>query len=223
MTRLSFDPVYDELPAALPVFPLPGVLLLPGGRLPLNIFEPRYLNMVRDALAGPRMIGMIQPSEAAPEVGNTDVGSAAVYRTGCAGRIVAFSETDDGRYLITLAGLLRFDVAAEGTEHGGYRRVVPDFARWRGDLEEDGRGIDRPRLFEALDLYFQASGIEGDRSAMEEAGDEQLVASLAMACPFEPSEKQALLEAMTLPERARTMTAILRMAAHEGGRGPSHH
>ena len=218
MSRSPFDPEFEALPEVLPVFPLPGVLLLPGGRLPLNIFEPRYLAMVADALAGVRLIGMIQPNEEAE-----DVGSAAVYRTGCAGRIVAFSEIDDGRYLITLAGLLRFDVAREETGQGGYRRVVPDFAPYRGDLEEDGRRIDRPCLFEALDRYLQATGIEGDWSTMEKASDEQLVASLAMACPFEPSEKQALLEAMTLPERAQTMTAILRMAAHQGGHGPSHH
>ncbi len=120
MSRWPFDPGFEALPEVLPVFPLPGVLLLPGGRLPLNIFEPRYLAMVGDALAGARLIGMIQPSEEAPDVGNTDVGntdvgSAAVYRTGCAGRIVAFSETGDGRYLITLAGLLRFDVSTVWT------------------------------------------------------------------------------------------------------------
>ena len=218
MTRLPFDPVYDELPAALPVFPLPGVLLLPGGRLPLNIFEPRYLNMVRDALAGPRMIGMIQPSEEA-----ADVGGAPLYRTGCAGRIVAFSETEDGRYLITLAGLIRFEVARELDPRGGYRRVVPDFAPYRGDLEGDPGGIDRMRLFEALRGYLEIAGIEGDWGVIEDTEDEVLVASLAMACPFEPREKQALLEARTLPERAETMTTILRMAAHERGAETLHH
>ena len=106
MSRSPFDPRFEALPASLPIFPLPGVLLLPGGRLPLNIFEPRYLNMVRDAIAGPRLIGMIQPS-----VHSDDPGSAETYRTGCAGRIVAFQETEDRRYLITLAGLIRFDVA----------------------------------------------------------------------------------------------------------------
>ncbi|MEE8536069.1 MAG: LON peptidase substrate-binding domain-containing protein [Kiloniellales bacterium] len=218
MTRLPFDPVYDELPAVLPVFPLPGVLLLPGGRLPLNIFEPRYLNMVRDALAGPRMIGMIQPSEEA-----ADVGGAPLYRTGCAGRIVAFSETEDGRYLITLAGLIRFEVARELDPRGGYRRVEPDFVPYRGDLEGDPGGIDRARLFEALRGYLEVAGIEGDWGAIEDTEDEVLVASLAMACPFEPREKQALLEARTLPERAETMTALLRMAAHERGAETLHH
>ncbi len=218
MTRLPFDPVYDQLPAALPVFPLPGVLLLPGGRLPLNIFEPRYLDMVRDALAGPRMIGMIQPSE---EV--DDVGAAPLYGTGCAGRVVAFSETEDGRYLITLAGLIRFEVARELDPRGGYRRVEPDFAPYRGDLEGDSGSIDRARLLEALRGYLEAAGIEGDWGAIEGSEDEALVASLAMACPFDPREKQALLEARTLPERAETMTTILRMAAHERGAETSHH
>ena len=104
----AFRPDFEELPRVVPIFPLPGVLLLPGGRLPLNIFEPRYLAMVRDALAGDRAIGMIQPREAA-----ADVGAAKVYETGCLGRITAFSETDDGRYLITLTGLIRFDVTRE--------------------------------------------------------------------------------------------------------------
>jgi Lon protease-like protein len=217
MSRSPFDPTFEALPEALPVFPLPGALLLPGGQLPLNIFEPRYLAMVGDALADARLIGMIQPSEDAE-----DVGRAAVYPTGCAGRIVAFSETDDGRYLITLAGLLRFRVLRELEPRHGYRRVAPDFGPYRGDLEEDASEIDRARLFDALRLYFQSSGIEGDWDAMDQAGDEQLVTSLAMACPFDPSEKQALLEARTLPERAETMAAIMRMASLPGG-GAAHH
>ncbi|MCH8925508.1 MAG: LON peptidase substrate-binding domain-containing protein [Proteobacteria bacterium] len=216
MTRGAFQPDFDDLPRVVPIFPLPGVLLLPGGRLPLNIFEPRYLAMVRDALSGERTIGMIQPCAEAP-----DVGAARVYETGCAGRITAFSETDDGRYLITLTGAIRFDVERELPPIEGYRRVVADYGRFRGDLEEEASEIDRERFLETLGCYFEANGIEGDWTAIEEAGDAALVTSLAMICPFAAPEKQALLEAMSLPERARTMTAIMEMAVHEPG-GATH-
>ena len=216
MTRGAFRPDFDDLPRVVPIFPLPGVLLLPGGRLPLNIFEPRYLAMVRDALSGERTIGMIQPRAEAP-----DVGAARVYETGCAGRVTAFSETDDGRYLITLTGVIRFDVERELPPIEGYRRVVADYGRFRGDLEEEASEIDRERFLETLGCYFEANGIEGDWKAIEEAGDAALVTSLAMICPFAAPEKQALLEAMSLPERARTMTAIMEMAVHEPG-GATH-
>jgi hypothetical protein len=213
MSRSPFDPRFEALPAVLPIFPLPGALLLPGGRLPLNIFEPRYLNMVRDALAGPRLIGMVQPSKDSDEPGG-----AEVFRTGCAGRIVAFQETEDGRYLITLAGLLRFDIARELPLEEGYRRVEPDFARFRDDLSEDTEDIDREGLLEALRAYFEKTGLDGDWAAVEKAAAETLVTSLAMACPFDPPEKQALLEAKTLAERAETLIAILRMSVMEGDR-----
>ena len=216
MTGGAFQPGFDDLPRVVPIFPLPGVLLLPGGRLPLNIFEPRYLAMVRDALSSERTIGMIQPCAEAP-----DVGAARVYETGCAGRITAFSETDDGRYLITLTGTIRFDVGRELPPIEGYRRVVADYGRFRGDLEEEASEIDRERFLETLGCYFEANGIEGDWTAIGEAGDAALITSLAMICPFGAPEKQALLEAMSLPERARTMTAIMEMAVHEPG-GATH-
>ncbi len=237
MSGGAFRPGFEELPPVVPIFPLPGVLLLPGGRLPLNVFEPRYLAMVRDALAGERAIGMIQPREEA-----ADVGAAKVYETGCLGRITAFSETDDGRYLITLTGLIRFDVARELPPMEGYRRVTAGYDRFRRDLEdgpaagpEDGAAdgvagaagaagaIDRARLLETLGSYFEAQGIEGDWKAIEETGDAALVTALAMLCPFAAPEKQALLEAMSLPERASAMTAIMEMAVHQpGGTGPAH-
>jgi len=226
MTGGAFRPGFAELPRVVPIFPLPGVLLLPGGRLPLNIFEPRYLAMVRDALAGERAIGMIQPREEA-----ADAGAAKVYEIGCLGRITAFSETDDGRYLITLTGLIRFDVARELPPLEGYRRVTAGYDRFRRDLESDAEdgadgetgAIDRTRLLETLGFYFEAQGIESDWEAIGEAGDAALVTSLAMLCPFAAPEKQALLEAMSLAERASAMTAIMEMAVHEpGGTGPAH-
>jgi Lon protease-like protein len=214
MGRSGFDPSFEDLPAELPIFPLPGVLLLPGGRLPLNIFEPRYLAMTRAALAGPRLIGMIQPSQEAP-----DVGAARTFPVGCAGRIVAFSETDDGRYLLTLAGLARFRIAAElQLSPEGFRRVRPDFAPFRADLEQPaGEPVDRPVLVAALKRYFELHGLTADWEAIEKAPDERLVTSLAMLCPFAPAEKQVLLEAPTLGARAQAMIAILRMGAHEPG------
>ncbi len=230
MSLAAFRPDFETLPRVVPIFPLPGVLLLPGGRLPLNIFEPRYLAMVRDALAGERSIAMIQPREDAAVVG-----AAAVYETGCLGRITAFSETDDGRYLITLTGLIRFDVARELPPLEGYRRVTAGYDRFRRDLEdgpEDGAAdgadgaagaIDRARLLETLGFYFEAQGIEGDWKAIEETGDAALVTWLAMLCPFAAPEKQALLEAMSLTERASAMTAIMEMAVHQpDGTGPAH-
>ncbi len=197
------------LPRILPIFPLPGVLLLPGGRLPLNIFEPRYLAMVRDGLAGARMIGMVQPCERA-----ADVGAAKVYDVGCAGRISAFSETPDGRNLITLTGVIRFDIEWELPSIDGYRRIAADYDRYQGDLADDENGIDRERLLAALGAYFDAAGIEGDWAAIKETGDRPLVTSLAMVCPFDGAEKQALLEAMTLRERVAAMTAMMELAAH---------
>ncbi len=216
MSLAAFRPDFETLPRVVPIFPLPGVLLLPGGRLPLNIFEPRYLAMVRDALAGERAIAMIQPREDA-----ADVGAAAVYETGCLGRITAFSETDDDRYLITLTGLIRFDVARELPPMEGYRRVAADYARFRGDIvEESGEApgaIDRTRFLETLGFYFEANGIESDWKAIEDTADAALVTSLAMLCPFAASEKQALLEAVSLSERASAMTAIMEMSVHEPG------
>jgi len=232
-----FDPGLAELPETLPIFPLPGVLLLPGGRLPLNIFEPRYLAMVRDALSGSRMIGMVQAvvedeaegfevesgldEDAAQETEapRSDPGSAPVYRVGCAGRIVAFSETDDGRYLITLKGLIRFCIKRELPMFHDYRQVVPDFASYAADLEPAPASFDRERMVEALHYYFEQQGIEADWEAIQKASNERLVTSLAMVCPFSAAEKQALLEAPSLSDRAETMTTILEMSVLGSGGG----
>lgn len=200
------------LPAEFPVFPLAGALLLPRGRLPLNIFEPRYLAMVEDALAGPRCIGMIQPDEVrAP--GET---GSALYRVGCLGRLVSFSETDDGRYLITLAGQSRFEVAEELEMRRGYRRVRASFARFGADLGDDEAPLaNRPALLAALRSYFQARGFDANWSAIEAMDDDALVTTLAMVCPFSPAEKQALLEATAGAGRADALLTLLRMGAHE--------
>jgi Lon protease-like protein len=208
MSSTGFTPSFAELPASLPIFPLTGVLLLPRGKLPLNIFEPRYLNMTRDALAGDRMIGMVQPT--AEEPGND---APAVYATGCAGRITSFSETEDGRFLITLTGIARFDIQHEVPTLRGYRRVVPRWERFRTDLTEVGEAVvDRPRLLNGLQAFFKLHAITADWESIKSTPDERLVTSLAMICPFAPNEKQALLEASDLTERSRVITALIEMA-----------
>jgi len=204
------------LPSILPIFPLTGVLLLPRGRLPLNIFEPRYLAMTRDALAGERLIGMVQPSD--PQAAGDN---PPVYPTGCAGRITSFSETDDGRFLITLTGISRFHIREELPLLEGYRRVVPDWRDFARDLAgDDEPSFDRERLLRGLRAYFQHHRIEADWDAITSVPGERLVTSIAMICPFEPSEKQALLEAPDLGQRAQLLTAIVEMAAlnppHDG-------
>ena len=196
------------LPAILPIFPLTGVLLLPRGRLPLNIFEPRYLAMTRGALAGERLIGMVQPSDPTVQESNPPV-----YPTGCAGRITSFSETDDGRFLITLTGTGRFRIREELPLLEGYRRIVPDWTEFARDNEgEEEARFDRERLMRGLRAYFQQHQITADWDAVTSVPGERLVTSIAMICPFDPREKQALLEAPDLDERARLLTAIVEMA-----------
>jgi uncharacterized protein len=201
------------LPEVIPIFPLTGVLLLPRGRLPLNIFEPRYLAMTQDALGGERLIGMVQPSD--PQNDNRGGGqmNPPVYPIGCAGRITAFSETDDGRYLITLTGVSRFRIREELPLLGGYRRVTADWEPFARDREPSPEpGFDRDRFARALKGYFVQRQISADWEAIEKAPGEHLLTSIAMLCPFEASEKQALLEAADLEERARLLVALIEMA-----------
>lgn len=200
----------EALPSVLPVFPLAGALLLPRGRLPLNIFEPRYLAMVRDALAAERLIGMIQPLDAASRAHEPPV-----YDIGCAGRITAFSETDDGRFHITLTGLCRFKVARELPRVTPYRQVEIEAGAFAADLvpPPGDSAIDRARLLPALRAYLDLHGLSADWQAIDQAPSEGLINALAMISPFSPAEKQALLEAPGLTERAETMIALMEMAA----------
>ena len=204
---MSFEPRFEELPRLLPIFPLTGVLLLPRGRLPLNVFEPRYLAMTLYALAHERLIGMIQPQE-----GAGDAGDPPVYKTGCAGRIVEFAETQDGRFLITLKGVARFELAEEPPRSHLFRLVQPDWQRWRGDLLEDQKDVDRDRMVAALKPFFDRHGINADSEILTSAPIEHLVNSLAMACPFTPRERQALLEAPHTRDRAHILTALVEMS-----------
>ena len=202
-----FDPLFENLPTEIPIFPLTGVLLLPGGKLPMNIFEPRYLNMMSAALTGDRLVGMIQPT------GDNEGDQPDVYRTGCAGRLTSFSETEDGRYLITLSGYIRFNIRKELPLRDGFRTILPDWAPYRDDLAEDvSVGIDRDRMLRTLKGYFSANQVDADWDAIRETSTDRLVNALAMMCPFQPSEKQALLEAESLVERADVMVTLLEMS-----------
>lgn len=206
--------IFPNLPKTLPIFPLEGVLLLPAGRLPLNIFEERYLAMTDDALSADRLIGIIQPNgESLSSM------TPQVFQTGCAGRITAFSETEDGRYLITLSGLVRFDVLEEIDTIRGYRRIVPDWRPYELDCSEPNDiECNRERLIRVLKSYFSKKIIDADWEAINRMDNLKLITTLAMICPFDPSEKQVLLTAKNTSERAETIISLLEMATH-GGNG----
>jgi Lon protease-like protein len=199
----------SDLPQVVPVFPLDGALLLPQGMLPLNIFEPRYLNMVDDAMAGDRLIGMVQ-TRAGSDVERPDLAGV-----GCVGRITSFAETQDGRYLITLTGVCRFRVGPELPVQTPYRQVRTGFGGFEADLApgREAAALDRPALLEALKAYLDHRGLAVDWRMAKEAPMEALVNSLAMALPFEHTEKQALLEAVSLEAREAALIALLRIDA----------
>ena len=209
----------QDLPDVIPVFPLPGALLLPRGQMPLNIFEPRYLAMVDEALRANRIIGMIQPD---PEAGGTPL-VPKLYGVGCAGRITQLAETGDGRYLITLSGIARFRVAEEVPTTLPFRLCRVDFAPFAADFEpragEDA--VDRPAVLKALRDFVQATNLKIDWAGVEEAPNEALVNALSMMSPFGPREKQALLEAPDLKARAEALVAIteIELARAQAGAG----
>jgi hypothetical protein len=206
-----FHPSVANLPGEFPVFPLPGVLLLPRGKLPLRIFEPRYLAMIEDSLGQARMFGMIQPDPTAPE---TETGPG-LFRIGCLGRISSFAETDEGHFLITLFGLIRFAAADELPMRRGYRRVRGDFGPYQADLDlqQPATNLTRETLLGALRGYFTRRDIDANWDAIKRIPDDMLVVTLAMVCPFEPAEKQALLEGSTEAERASALLMLLQMGA----------
>jgi len=210
-----FDPLYPELPTSLPIFPLTGAVLLPGGRLPLNVFEPRYLALTRHALLHPaRLIGMVQPVDPNADRGMDPTARPAVKRIGCAGRIVSFQETEDGRYHVTLSGLIRFVVNRElPVADGGFRLVEPDFAPFAEDMAERDFDIPaRPNFLKVFKAYIEAKSLKVDWEAIEGAPDDHLIVSLAMLSPFSPEEKQSLLECGDLEQLAAMMTALFEVA-----------
>ena len=198
------------LPEEIPIFPLEGVILLPRSRLPLNIFEPRYLTMIDDVLGQGRMIGMVQPNAPEGQEGTTP----PIYNVGCAGRITSFTETEDGRFLIGLTGVCRFSILEELPFEKGYRRARIDWQKYMPDLNEpEDVDVDRKRLGEILQHYFKQQGIAADWNAVQNTPNDLLISSLVMICPLAPNEKQALLEAPDLHARAEMLMALLEMAS----------
>ncbi|MBV8663183.1 MAG: LON peptidase substrate-binding domain-containing protein [Hyphomicrobiales bacterium] len=209
---MKLNRVYDrpsDLPGSMPVFPLAGALLLPRRPIQLNVFEPRYLTMLDDALSGERLIGMIQPRDGE----EAEEPTPELCAIGCAGRIIQYAEVGDGRCYLTLMGVARFRVAREETTLTPYRIIRPDFADFADDFEE-GFGeskVDRTSLVEALRIFAEAHDIKIDWDDIDKASNETLVNGLAMLSPFGAKEKQAMLEAADLKSRAEMLVAISQM------------
>ena len=216
MTESVFTPNFEELPAVLPVFPLAGALVLPRQNLPLNIFEPRYVSMVTDALGEGRNFGMIQP-----QPGSEEEEVPALCRVGCAGRVTAFNETRDGRFVISLTGVCRFEVAEELQSRRGYRRVTPEWARFASDLDPGSEIELDLEQFEKIALeYFAARRLEVKWEAIRKLPPATLVDFLAVNLPLAGEDKQALLECDAGAARADLLRGLLAMAA-AGPPGPS--
>lgn len=212
MEQNPFAPDFKDLPETLPVFPLSSAFLLPSGQLPLNIFEPRYLQMVEDALSGNRIIGMIQP-----QGDHKDEEKPALVKTGCAGKITEFTETQDGRYLITLAGVYRYHIAEEMSTDKLYRIVKADWSKYENDSKAFScLDLDRQKLKALLKDYFQQHEMDCSWKAIDDAPDGKLITCLSMICPFEQKEKQALLEAACCKTRAELFMGMLEMAVRSG-------
>lgn len=215
----------SDLPEHVPVFPLQGCILLPRSTLPLNIFEPRYLEMIDDVLAGDRIVGIIQPRIVSEDEESPIGKSTPLRQTGCAGRLTAFNETDDGRVLITLTGIARFAIMSEKPSGKPYRlcqvsyaSYAPDFVRGHGQDE-----VDWPRLLQVLKTYLTARQLSADWPSIERSPAELLVNTLSMISPYGPEEKQALLEAADLKQRSEVLMALAQMelATPEDGSGSS--
>jgi len=198
-----------DLPDTIPVFPLPGALLLPRSHLPLHLFEPLYLQMLDDVLKTEhRLIGMVQPYGK----------DQRLHSIGCAGRVTAFSETDDGRYMITMAGRSRFRISNEVDGFTPYRRCKVSWLGFERDLgpAEVDETFDRHKFMRALERYFTEENLATDWDSLQEADDELLINSLSMLCPFEPEDKQALLEAPSLTTRRETLTTLIEYTLRGG-------
>jgi Lon protease-like protein len=203
-----------DLPEIIPVFPLPGALLLPRSRLPLHLFEPRYLAMLDDTLKTPgRLIGMVQPNKVPGRDGGT-----GLHTIGCVGRVTQFSETEDGRYMITLSGLSRFRVVEEVEGFTPYRRAKVSWSGFERDMgpADSDPGFDRERFMNLLSRYFQARELQTDWESLREAEDELLINSLSMLLGFEPEDKQALLEAPSLSTRRETLVTLIEYTLRGG-------
>lgn len=220
MLHERFQPTFESLPAVLPVFPLDNVIIMPGAVLPLNIFEPRYLNMIEDAFKSHHLIGMVQPRKTADMSG----GEPELYTTGCAGRITSYSETADGRMLISLSGVIRFRILDELATIRGYRQVRPDWEPFRDDLGNDWHTTvpDRSHLDRVLKRYLREQEIGIDEEMLEHLPDMRLVNLMATLLPIEGAEKQAILEASSEKQRAELFLAAIELGLHDTP-APSRH
>lgn len=218
---MTSSPLTQESPVELPIFPLEGAVLLPGGDLPLNIFEPRYIAMIKAALAGDRLIGMIQPCSCPEKI---PAGARPFYLIGCAGRISSFEETKDGRFLINLHGLARFEMVSHRLCEAGYREASVNFAPYTNDFKEPEalpECLTRPSLIGKLTDYLGREGLSVDWDLAENIPDHRFYTLLAMICPFTPAEKQALLEAPTFEDRCQMMKCLMDIACAEEEGKPS--
>ncbi|MGB0635037.1 MAG: LON peptidase substrate-binding domain-containing protein [Paracoccaceae bacterium] len=209
--------VSNNLPKVIPIFPLSGALLLPRSNLPLQIFEPKYLQMLEDSLkTSDRMIGMIQVNS---NTGNPN----DLHKIGCAGRIIQFSETPDGRYMITLAGVSRFQIEVEEIGFTAYRKAQVDWSDFETDLgpAEKDKDFDRDYFMELLEKFFVSADLKTDWNSLKDADEELLINSLSILCPFEAEDKQALLEAKSLVLRRKTLTTLLEFSILGGRAGDS--
>lgn len=215
MAQSEFLTPFDRLPPSLPLFPLSNAVVMPGCQLPLNIFEPRYVNMVLDALGAERMIGMVQVRQG---------GSDRLYGTGTAGRIVSFNETDDGRLLIVLSGVCRFDLGEEIPTTRGYRRCIVDWSRFPGDYTPDqSMQFPRSRLMALLHDYFELKKLETDWQAMERVDDHALCNVLTGVLPLDYTDKQVLIETVSLPDRAAKLAGLLEFEIARVNSGSAKH
>jgi Uncharacterized protein, similar to the N-terminal domain of Lon protease len=218
MTRTPFFPKFSDLPPTLPLFPLSGAVVMPGVQLPLNIFEPRYLNMVADALAANHLIGMIQPTS---ETLMDDV--PEIHRVGCAGRITSYSETPDGRIVLVLTGVCRFQVRREIEARNGYRRAQVDWERFATDYHDTEERIpDRLGFLRSLRTYCQLKGVAIPWDDIEKLADQELTNLLCAHLPLSPEDKQALLETLPTAERAVLMRGLIDMASASSMRVAEH-
>ena len=210
--------IYDlsNLPGSIPIFPLTGALVLPRARLPLNIFEPRYLQMIDDALKTEhRLIGMIQTRDVP-----TDISNPPLHQIGCAGRITSFTETDDGRYLISIKGISRYRIVNCETGFAPYMKAGVHWDGFKRDLgdEEHEENFDRPTFLNLLEAYFEANELQTDWDGLKDASEEMLINSLSMMCPFDPEERQALLESPCLKTRREMVTALMEFSLRSSGK-----
>lgn len=203
----------QDFPTEFPIFPLTGAVLYPHTRMPLNIFEPRYLSLIDAVLAGSRYMGMIQPRLSVKETVDSEDG---IYEIGCLGRLTAFAETDDGRYVVTLTGVSRYRVVRELPIKDGYRRAEADFSPFRQSAPpQEGATYDRTGFMATLTTYLDKLGADQNQQSFEHANDQALITAVAMSAPFAPGEKQAILECVGLEEQAEMVRSLMEMSAYD--------